>query len=184
MVVSPPAMVINAIFGCCGRTSTPESWGPASAARRVVDDLRGAIFVVRHEVGGPRPVAANPMATAASISGRRCRADEALAPACRTTSPSYLIRALPVALDAVVTAGWRCQRRIVDGVTSIRWRRQTGSSRARAAITARSVQPTCGRGVRRWSTASWWRMYRISISLLLSDRARSTIQPRSLENIT
>ena len=46
-------------------------------------------------------------------------------------------------------AGWvvqrrvtscRCQRRIVDGVTKSPNRRRTGSSRVRAAITARSVQ--------------------------------------------
>ena len=41
----------------------------------------------------------------------------------------------------------------------------SGSSRARAAITARSVQRIRGRGVRRCSTASWWRRTRISISL-------------------
>jgi hypothetical protein len=38
-----------------------------------------------------------------------------------------------------------------------------------------------GRGVRRWSTASWWRRTRISMSLLVSDRARSTSQPSSFE---
>jgi hypothetical protein len=77
-----------------------------------------------------------------------------------------------------------CQRKIVDGVMSSPTRRRIGSSRVRAAITARSVQLICGRGVGRWSTASWWRRRRISISLAVSDRVRSTIQPRSLENIT
>jgi hypothetical protein len=43
-------MVINAIFGRCGRTSTPES-GPRFRSPCVVDDLPGAIFVVGHEVG-------------------------------------------------------------------------------------------------------------------------------------
>lgn len=89
-------------------------------------------------------------------------------------------------------AGWvvqrratscRCQRRIVDGVTSSPRRRRTGSSRVRAAIRARSVQLICGRGVRRRSTASWWRRTKISISFVVSDRARSTIQPTSVENI-
>jgi hypothetical protein len=47
---------------------------------------------------------------------------------------------------------------------------------------ARSVPLIRRRGVRRWSTASWWRRTRISISLV-SDRVSSTIQPRSLENI-
>ena len=37
---------------------------------------------------------------------------------------------------------WRCQRRIVEGVTSSPSRRRAGSSRARAAMTARSVQLT------------------------------------------
>ena len=39
-----------------------------------------------------------------------------------------------------------------------------------------------GRGLRRCSTASWWRRTRISISLAVSDRVRSIIQLRSLEN--
>jgi hypothetical protein len=77
---------------------------------------------------------------------------------------------------------WRCQRRIVDGVASIPWRLRTGSGRARAVITPRSVQLIRRCGVRRCSTASWWRRTRISISLLVSDRVRSTMQPRSLEN--
>jgi len=50
-------------------------------------------------------------------------------------------------------------------------------------MTARSVQVSRGRGVRRWSTASWWRRTRISISLAVSQWVRSTIQLRSLENI-
>jgi hypothetical protein len=64
----------------------------------------------------------------------------------------------------------RCQRRIVAGVTSSPRRRGAGSSRARAAITARSVQLIRGRGRRRCSTASWWRRTRISISLATSER--------------
>ena len=68
-------------------------------------------------------------------------------------------------------SSWRCQRRIVAGVTSSPRRRRTGSSRVRAAIRARSVQLIRGRGVRRWSTASWWRRTRISISLVVSDRS-------------
>ena len=36
---------------------------------------------------------------------------------------------------------------------------------------------------RRWSTASWWRRTRISISLAVSEWVRSTIQLRSLANI-
>jgi hypothetical protein len=78
----------------------------------------------------------------------------------------------------------RCQRRMVDGVTSSPTRRGVGSSRVRAEIIARSVQFICGRGVRRRSTASWWRRTRISISFVVSDRARNTTQPRILENIT
>ena len=78
---------------------------------------------------------------------------------------------------------WRCQRRMVAGVTSSPRRRRAGSSRVRAAIRARSVQVIRGRGVRRWSTASWWRRTRISMSLVVSDRVRSTIQPRSLVHI-
>jgi hypothetical protein len=62
-------------------------------------------------------------------------------------------------------------------------RRGVGSSRVSALIRARSVQLILGRGVRRRSTASWLRRTRISMSLLVSDRARSTIQPRSVENI-
>ena len=77
----------------------------------------------------------------------------------------------------------RCQRRIVDGVTSRPRRRRAGSSRARAAITARSVQLIRGRGMRRWSTASWWRRTRISISLVVSDLMLSAVQARSLENM-
>ena len=69
-------------------------------------------------------------------------------------------------------------RRIVAGVTA-RPRRRAGSGRVRAAIGARPVQLIRGRGVCRWSTASWWRRTRISISLLVSDRVRSTIQTRS-----
>ncbi len=48
----------------------------------------------------------------------------------------------------------RCQRRIVAGVTTNPWRRRAGSSPARVAITARSVQLICGWRVRRWRTAS------------------------------
>ncbi len=48
---------------------------------------------------------------------------------------------------------------------------RTGSSRLRAAITARSAQLSLGRLGRRRSTASWWRRTRISISLLVSHRA-------------
>jgi hypothetical protein len=44
---------------------------------------------------------------------------------------------------------WRCQRRMVAGVTSSPRRRRRASSRMRAAISARSVQVTRGRGVRR-----------------------------------
>jgi hypothetical protein len=50
-------------------------------------------------------------------------------------------------------------------------------------VRARSVQLIRGRGVRRWSTASWWRRTRISMSFVMSDRVCSTIQPRTLENI-
>ena len=46
---------------------------------------------------------------------------------------------------------------------------------------ARSGQFIRGRGLRRCSTVSWWRTTRISISLVVSDRVRSTIQLRSLE---
>ena len=48
----------------------------------------------------------------------------------------------------------RCQRRIVEGVTSSPQRRQAGRSRPRAAITARSVELIRGRGRRRCRTAS------------------------------
>jgi hypothetical protein len=78
---------------------------------------------------------------------------------------------------------WRCQRRIVAGVTSSPRRRRIGSTRVRAAIRARSDQVIRGRGVRRRSTASWWRRTRISISLAVSDWVRSTVQLRSLVNI-
>jgi hypothetical protein len=54
---------------------------------------------------------------------------------------------------------------------------------ARAAMTVRSVQRIRGRGVRRYSTVSWWRRTRISISLVVSDRVRSTIQLNSVTNI-
>jgi len=47
--------------------------------------------------------------------------------------------------------------------------RRTGRSRVRAASRTRSVQLTRGRGVPRWSTASWWVRTRISISLAVSD---------------
>ena len=68
--------------------------------------------------------------------------------------------------------GWSSSGRRVVGasagssraVTSIPSRRRMGSSRVRAAIRARSGQLSRGRGVRRWSTASWWRRTRISIS--------------------
>jgi hypothetical protein len=43
---------------------------------------------------------------------------------------------------------WRCQRRMVAGVTRNPRRRPAGSSRVRAAIRARSVQLIRGRGVR------------------------------------
>ena len=36
-----------------------------------------------------------------------------------------------------------------------------------------------GRGVRRWSTASWWRRTRISISLVVSDRSAARSSPRA-----
>ena len=78
---------------------------------------------------------------------------------------------------------WRCQRRIVAGVTSSPRRRRAGSSRVSAAMRARSIQFIRGRGVRRWSTASWWHRSRISISLAVSDLLLSSIQPRNLENI-
>jgi hypothetical protein len=68
---------------------------------------------------------------------------------------------------------WRCQRWTVDGVMSNPRRRRAGSSRARAAIRPRSGLLIRGRGVRGpWSTASWWRRTRISISLVVSDRVR------------
>src|SRR4051794_32631534 len=50
---------------------------------------------------------------------------------------------------------WRCQRRMVAGVTSSARRRGLGSSRVRVVSRARSVQVIRGRGVRRWSTVSW-----------------------------
>jgi hypothetical protein len=78
----------------------------------------------------------------------------------------------------------RGQRRIIDGVTISPTRKRTGSSRLRAAITARSVQLIRGCGVHLRRTASWWRSTKISISLVVVlDRVRSTIQPRSLVNI-
>jgi hypothetical protein len=77
----------------------------------------------------------------------------------------------------------RCQRKTVAGAMSRPRRWRTGSSRVRAAIRARSVQVIRGRGVRRRSTASWWRSTSISTSLVVSDRVRSTIQLKSLVNI-
>jgi hypothetical protein len=78
------------------------------------------------------------------------------------------------------TSRW-CQRRIVAGVTSNPSRRRVGRSRVRAASMARSGQLMRGRGDRRWSTASWWRRTRISISFAVSDLVRSTVQLTSLE---
>ena len=62
---------------------------------------------------------------------------------------------------------WRCQRRMVAGVTSSPRRRRTGRSRVRAAIRARSVHSSAGAacvvGVRRvrgagpGSRCPWWR---------------------------
>ena len=60
---------------------------------------------------------------------------------------------------------WRCQRSMVAGVTRSPRRRRTGSCRVRAPSRARSVQLIRGRGMRRWSTASWWRRTSVSISL-------------------
>jgi hypothetical protein len=65
-------------------------------------------------------------------------------------------------------------------VTSNPTRRGAGSSRLRTSITARSAQLTRSRGVRRCSTVSWWRRTRISMSLAVSERMRSTNQSRSL----
>ena len=48
----------------------------------------------------------------------------------------------------------RCQRRMVEGVTISPRRRRAGGSRARAAVSARSAQDICGRGVPVGSTAS------------------------------
>lgn len=48
---------------------------------------------------------------------------------------------------------WRCLRKIVEGVISEPVRRLAGSSRARAAMTARSVQLIRSRGTRPCSTA-------------------------------
>ena len=59
--------------------------------------------------------------------------------------------------------------------------RSQGSGLAESAVRPVTVFIR-GRGLRRYSTASWWRRTRISISLAVSDRVRSTIQLRSLEN--
>jgi len=58
------------------------------------------------------------------------------------------------------------------------WGRNAGSNTA-----ARSLQLSRGWGVRRCSTASWWRRTRISISLAVSERTHSIIQLSSFANI-
>ena len=69
------------------------------------------------------------------------------------------------------------QRMIVAGVTSMPTRRWPCGRRMSAAIGARSAQGIRGLGFWRWSTASWWRSTRISVSLAVSGRASCTIQP-------
>jgi hypothetical protein len=66
------------------------------------------------------------------------------------------IAGLPGEMPGVVQrrrTSCRCQRRIVAGVTRNPRRRRAGSRRARAAMTARSLQLIRGRGVRRCNTA-------------------------------
>ena len=75
------------------------------------------------------------------------------------------------------TTSRRCQRMIVAGVTSMPTRRWPCGRRMSAAIGARSAQGIRGLGFWRWSTASWWRSTRISVSLAVSGRANCTIQP-------
>ena len=83
-----------------------------------------------------------------------------------------------------LVTSWRCRRKIVAGVTSRPRRRRVGSSRARAAMTARSIHRSCGRGVRRCSTRSWLSPGRGSRpSLLVSERAHRAIQLNSWVNI-
>jgi hypothetical protein len=74
----------------------------------------------------------------------------------------------------------RCQASRVPGVTIRCRRRRAGSSRARAAITARSAQSGFGRSTWRRRTATSCRSTRISASFELSLRARSANQPNSL----
>ena len=71
----------------------------------------------------------------------------------------------PAGLVQWRATSWRCQRSMVAGVTRSPRRRRTGSCRVRAPSRARSVQLIRGRGMRRWSTASWWRRTSVSISL-------------------
>jgi hypothetical protein len=65
----------------------------------------------------------------------------------------------------------------VPGVTSRLNRNGPGSSRASAAITARSAQSILGLGFCRRSTATSWRSTSSSASFDAAERASSTIQP-------
>ncbi len=73
----------------------------------------------------------------------------------------------------------RCQASRVPGVTIRCSRRCLGSSRASAAITARSAQSGFGRVTRRRRTATSCRKIKISTSLEVPLRASSASQPNN-----
>jgi hypothetical protein len=77
----------------------------------------------------------------------------------------------------------RCQRRTVAGLTKNEDHAERGSARLKAASSARSTVPSCGRATWRSSTCNWWRSTRISISFARCERIRSTASSSSRRSI-
>jgi hypothetical protein len=76
-----------------------------------------------------------------------------------------------------------CQRSRVPGLTSRAARCGPGSSRAKAASTARSAQSSLGLGCCRRSTASSWRSTSSSASFDAGERASNANHPVRRTNI-
>jgi hypothetical protein len=125
--------------------------GPARRGEGAMPALCKMVPTVEAPIRQPRPIVSPWMRrypqVGFSAARRRTRARR---PAGMAGRPG----GLGVVVQRRVTS-WRCQRRIVAGVTSSPRRRGVGSSRVSAAIRARSVQLILGRLVHRWSTASW-----------------------------
>ncbi len=155
---------------------------PGTAVTSATPGAALALVRRRPGFGGSSPPHPVPQAEQLTLDPPVPPPGDSAGPACSTSSQTSCgTGGRPAALEYVhfLLSRRRCQASNVPGVTIRCNCRRLGSSRATAAITARSAQSGLGRVTCRRKTATSCRSTKISASLAASFRASSTSQPNT-----